>query len=89
MPEESHVSSLIVHVQHDRVNALRAKISGMPGAEIHAVERGKMIVTLETANEGEIVARLNEISLCDGVMSAALVYHHVERANQAGDLPCR
>ena len=40
---------------------------------------GGVPVTLRTS-EGDIVSRLNEISLLDGVMSAALVFHHVEAA---------
>ena len=41
-----------------------------------------MVVTLETATEWEIVARLNEISLLDGVMSASMVFHHFESAEE-------
>ena len=37
----------------------------------------------ETDTEADIVTRLNEISLLDGVMSAALVYHHFEPAAEA------
>jgi len=36
------------------------------------------VITLETASEAEIVTRLNENSLLPGVLSAALVFHHVE-----------
>ena len=38
------------------------------------------MITLETATEADIVTRMNEISLLDGVMSAALVFHHFEAA---------
>ena len=36
------------------------------------------MVTLETESESDIVARITEISLLDGVLSAVLVYHQVE-----------
>jgi len=75
---EAHISSLVVHVRPDRAPAARAALTGMPGVEIHAEAAGKVIVTLETDTEADIVARLNEISRLDGVMSAALVYHHIE-----------
>jgi nitrate reductase NapD len=75
---EAHVSSLVVHVRPERAGAARAALNGMPGVEIHAEADGKIIVTLETDTEADIVTRLNEISLLDGVMSAALVYHHFE-----------
>jgi nitrate reductase NapD len=67
-----------VHVRPEKAPAVRADMSDMPGVEVHADEGGKIIVTLETDTEADIVARLNEISLLDGVMSATLVFHHFE-----------
>jgi periplasmic nitrate reductase NapD len=43
------------------------------------------VVTLETASEADIVTRLNDISLLPGVLSAALVFHHVETQPVAPD----
>jgi nitrate reductase NapD len=57
---------------------VRAVLDRMPGVEIHAEAASKIIITLETDSEGEIVTRLNEISLLEGVMSATLVFHHFE-----------
>ena len=79
-PPEAHISSLVVHVRPDNVPAVRAALAAMPGVEIYAEASGKLIVTLETATEADIVTRMNEISLLDGVMSAALVFHHFEPA---------
>lgn len=81
---EAHVSSLVVHVRPENVDGARAALLAMPGVEIHAEASGKMVVTLETANETEIVERLHEISRLDGVMSAALVFHHNEPAGEDG-----
>ena len=53
------------------------------GVETHAEAAGKLVVTLETDNEADIVTRLNEISLLSGVMSAALVFHHYEPDREA------
>ena len=53
-------------------------IAAMPGAEVHAEAESKLVVTLETDTEHEIVRRLTEISLLDGVLSAALVFHQYE-----------
>ena len=80
MPVETHVSSLVVHVRHEHLAQVRAALIGMPGIEIHAEGGGKLVVTLETASEGDIAARLSEISVLDGVLSAALVFHHFEPA---------
>ncbi|HEX8664292.1 MAG TPA: chaperone NapD [Beijerinckiaceae bacterium] len=79
-PPETHVSSLVLHVRPDKVTAVRTALGAMDGLEIHAEASGKLVVTFETSTEADIVARMNEISLLDGVMSAALVFHHFEPA---------
>jgi periplasmic nitrate reductase NapD len=79
-PPEAHVSRLVVHVRPAGLPAVRAALAATPGVEIHAEASGKLIITLETATEADIVTRMNEISLLDGVMSAALVFHHFEAA---------
>ena len=79
---EAHISSLVVHVRPEKAQAVRSTFAGIPGIEIHAEAAGKIIVSLETDTEADIVTRLNEISLLDGVMSAALVYHHFEPATE-------
>jgi periplasmic nitrate reductase NapD len=77
-PSEAHISSLVVHVRAADIPAFRGALARISGAELHAEEGGKCVVTLETASEAEIVTRLNEISLLAGVLSAALVFHQVE-----------
>jgi nitrate reductase NapD len=84
-PDEVHISSLIVQAMPDTMPAVTASVSAMPGLEIHAVSEGKMVVVLETADEGEIVARLSEINLLDGVMSVNLVYHQVDQAEESAE----
>jgi periplasmic nitrate reductase NapD len=80
---EAHISSLVVHVRPEKSGTVQAALAAVPGLEIHAEVAGKFIVTLETDTEADIVTRLNEISLLDGVMSAALVFHHFETAAEA------
>ena len=75
---EAHISSLVVHARPEKIPQIRSALLALPGVEIHAAEGGKLVITLETASEAEIVTRLHEISLLEGVLSAALVYHHYE-----------
>ena len=84
MSEEVHISSLIVHGMPACLPAIRAAMSAMDGVEIHAEGDGKLVVVLETANEGEIVSRLGEIGSLDGVLSTSLVFHQVEDADAMG-----
>ena len=78
MSDEVHVSSLVVQALPEFLDDAREAVSAMPGIEVHAAEAGKMVVTLETADEGEIVARISEISLLDGVMAVNMVFHQVD-----------
>ncbi len=82
MPEEFHVSSLIVHGAPELLPAISAAIAILPGAEIHASDAaGKLIVTLETDSDSEISERIEAIRALDGVFAASLVYHQVEDAD--------
>jgi len=78
---ELHISSLVVHGLPQRVPTIRTAIANIAGAEIAIAEAtGKMIVTLETDSQGAVADTLTKISLIDGVMSATLVFHHVDDA---------
>ena len=81
---EIHISSLVLHCRPEHVGVVRSKLEVIPGVEIHGEAGGKLIVTLETASEGGIVTRMNEIALIKGVLSASLVFHQFE-AETAGD----
>lgn len=79
MSGECHISSLVVHSRPDRVPWIVESLGAIEGAEIHGgMDTGKLIVTLETETEHQIVERLNTIQLLDGVLSATLVFHHFE-----------
>jgi nitrate reductase NapD len=83
--EELHVSSLVVHGRPERLGEIRAGLARLSGVEVHAgAPSGKLVVTLETGSEQEIVAHVTTISLLDGVLSATLVFHHVERSGGEG-----
>ncbi len=85
MPEEIHVSSLVVHSRPRQAMAVAARLREMPGVEIRGgVEAGKLVVTLETASEAEVVERLNAIQVIDGVLAATLVFHHFEPLQEQG-----
>jgi periplasmic nitrate reductase NapD len=79
MSAECHISSLVVHTRPERVPAIMAGIGAINGAEVHGgQDTGKLIVTLETDTESQVVERINAIQLLDGVLAATLVFHHFE-----------
>lgn len=76
---ECHVASLVVHCRPARVASLEGVIAALPGAEVPASDAaGKLVVTLESDNEQTIARQLEEIGAMAGVLSATLVFHHVE-----------
>ena len=83
-PQEVHISSVIVHARPERLAAVAAGIERLRGTEIHQrTDQGKLIVTLETATTGAVLDQITAIQDLPGVVSAALVYHQWEAADQA------
>lgn len=77
---ERHLASLLLHVKPERQGMVRAAIAAMPGTELHIEQPGKMVVTVEGPHEGWIADRMTALHLLDGVFSAVMVFHHIDRA---------
>lgn len=73
------IAGVLVHAVPAHIERVRARLTQLPGVEVHAVTpEGKMVVTVEESAErmtGETVMRLYDI---EGVLSAALIYHQFE-----------
>lgn len=81
---ERHLASLLLHVRPERQAAVRAVIATMPGTELHIEQPGKMVVTVEGPHEGWIADRMTALHLLEGVFSAVMVFHHIDRAEGVG-----
>ena len=78
MCEALHVSSLLIRAHPKALQEVQDAINRRNGAEVALTEAGgKIIVTLESESEAEIVDCLHSFGLLDGVVSTALVYHEV------------
>ena len=75
-----HISSLVVRAHPDRLAAVAARIARLSVAEVVLSDpaAGKLVVTLETRDEHEIVAAMNAMQGMRGVVNVALVYHHTD-----------
>ena len=83
MSRECHISSLVVHGLPERIPSIVRHIGMIAGAQVHGGEAaGKLVVTLETETESQVVERINAIQLLDGVLAATLVFHHFEPLNE-------
>ncbi|AWJ82433.1 nitrate reductase (plasmid) [Azospirillum sp. TSH58] len=77
-PAEWHIASILVHLRPERSPDVRAAVAALGDVEVHAEERGRMVVTVEGPHEGRIADRMTAIHLMPGVMSAVMVFHHAE-----------
>ena len=71
-----NISSAIVHARPGHLESVQAGLATLAGVEVHAISpEGKLIVTIETEDDGSNAATYQSIGQLDGVMSAAMVYH--------------
>lgn len=76
---EHHVSGLVVHARPERLTAVLASLRAIPGLDVHGDSpAGKVVATLETETQDDVVRRLGEIGELPGVLSTALVYHRFD-----------
>ena len=74
-----NISSAIIHARPQDVVRVQTGLAALAGVEIHGISaEGKMIVTIETEDDGSNVATYERIGQLDGVLSAAMVYHQTE-----------
>ncbi len=74
-----NISSAIIHARLGDVAVVQAGLATLAGVEVHGVSpEGKLIVTIETEDDGSNAATYQLIGQLDGVMSAAMVYHQTE-----------
>jgi nitrate reductase NapD len=71
------ISSAVVSVLPGRLDSIAATLSDLPGVEVRAAEGSKIVIVLE-APRGETGRQLVEIALLDGVVSANMVFEHIE-----------
>ena len=76
---EVHISSLIVHVAPKHLPATRKEIASFDNAEIYGDSpEGKLIVVLETENQGFVSEPIDSISNIPNVLNVALVDHEID-----------
>jgi nitrate reductase NapD len=73
-----HIAGVIVHARPENCDSVIAAIRSVEGAEIHGIENGKLVVTVESDDYKKTSDRVLELHNIDGVLSAVLVYQHGE-----------
>lgn len=73
---ERHIASLLVQARPERLAQVEAELTALAGVESHGSNgAGKLILTLETGSDGELVQAMHRIETTEGVIAASLVYH--------------
>ena len=73
-----HISSAVVTAWPRDCAEVARRIAALPDPEVRHAEGGRIIVVMEGPDSGTIGARLTEIALMEGVLSANLVFEHAE-----------
>lgn len=80
MPEgQSYIiSSAIVSVMPGSENLVAFDLAALPETEVGPISGSKIVIILEGRTRSEVGARLAQIALMEGVITANLVFEHVE-----------
>jgi nitrate reductase NapD len=76
-----HISSLIVHLKPDYLTAVIESISEISGLEVQGHnESGKLVVTMETPTEHDVIDAIRVINDQPGVLNTSLIFHQIDDA---------
>jgi nitrate reductase NapD len=74
-----NICGVLVHAHPQKIDAVAAALTEIPGLEIHARgDGGRLVVTLEDTERGLALHGVENIHRTPGVVAASLVYHQFE-----------
>lgn len=73
-----HISSAVVVAFPERREQLSRQLASITGVEVHGGEGSRIVVTIEGPSSGNLGEILLRISGMDGVISANMVFEHIE-----------
>ena len=78
-----NICGILVHAQPEGFDAVRERLIGVPGVEVHGIsEDGRAVVTLEEDDEDQMAESMFAIQKLEGVLAASMIYHHREEENE-------
>jgi len=69
-----HISSAVVLARPEQTDAVIGRLSHEPGVEVHGRNGPRIVVVMEAPTAGRLGEMLNQLTLMEGVISAAMVY---------------
>jgi periplasmic nitrate reductase NapD len=73
-----HISSAVVVAFPERREELSARLTELAGVEVHAGEGSRIVLTIEGPSSGMLGETFVRISAMDGVISANMVFEHID-----------
>ncbi len=74
---------VLVHANPNRIARVAEALAGLPGVEVHeTASGGRIVVTVEDTPSTLALDTLGSIHRLDGVIAAALVFHHFDQPSQ-------
>lgn len=74
-----NIAGVLVHAHPARLAGVRCALSTTEGVEVHRVTKdGRLVVTVEDVPGAQAAETVLALHRMEGVLSAALVYHHFE-----------
>ena len=83
-PPLHHISSAVVVALPTRRDEIASQLAAMSGVEVHAGDGSRIVVTIEGPTTGMLGETLTRIAVMDGVISANMVFEHVEEQEDVG-----
>lgn len=78
-PAFHHISSAVITVRADHAAHVLRLLESMTDVEVHAHQGTKIVAVLEGPNTGILGENLTRIALFDGVITANMVFEHIEK----------
>lgn len=76
-----NISGVIVHARPEQASAVRGHLIDIAGVEVHAAtDDGRLIVTVEEANDRQLADTVLSLQQVPGVLSASMVYHEYDES---------
>lgn len=84
-----NICGCLVQTLPERTGPVMAAISVTEGCEVHAHDKGRIVVTIEDTETALACDRIMALHQIPGVIGIALTYHHFEALPQAAPAtPC-
>lgn len=73
-----NICGCLVHALPDMVGPVIAAIAAAEGAEVHAHDNGRIVVTVEDTPARSAAQQIMDLHQIAGVLTVTLSYHHFE-----------